>query len=143
MIITKIALRRGRPACLPNNKTLFCHSDERKNLIVFVVFFVLRQSLTFRLLLFIVFVVFLFSSFCADRKKQRTRHKQKESLCSFVRAAYSEHSIEHRLSLQSYLFRAGCCATRFVWLYKKNYTHTALKQSRTMACSQQGFTFNF
>ena len=28
-------------------------------------------------------------------------------------------------------------------MYKKNYTHATLKQSRTMACSQQGFTFYF
>ena len=63
------------------------------------------------------------------------------SFCSWV--ALQHHSAVINLPLQSFLFRAGCYGTRSTRLFKKNYTRVTLKQPRTMACSQQGFTFYF
>ena len=83
-------------------------------------------------------------SFLGVKRTKNARHTAKIVVYSFCsRVALQHRSAVTNLPLQSCLFRAGCCETRFTRLYKKNYTRVALKQSRTMACSQQGFTFYF
>ena len=94
---------------------------------------------------FIVYSNFSLSFPFFHRVKEPKRPSQTKivvySFCS--RVALQHRSAVINLPLQSCLFRAGCCETRYAWLYKRNYTHATLRQSCTMACSQQEFTFNF
>ena len=76
---------------------------------------ILRQLLTFILWIYIPLQVVLFSSFRADEKKQKARHRVKNSptfLCSGISLKYP--SVEKLLSFKLFLLIFGAPELNFV-----------------------------
>ena len=104
-----------------------------------LVFYILRQLLTFRLLSYILLQVFLFSSFRAD-EKQKARHRVKNSptfLCSGISLKYP--SVEKLLSFKLFLLILGAPELARCCVIEKNITaHLAL---HVLAYSQKSKEF--